>query len=455
MKENPGRIINGNSVIRDQVVSSLHYTLTDSQKLAIDEILTDMKKPNRMLRILQGDVGSGKTIVAFIAMLACVEDKTQAALMVPTEILAIQHYETLNRLSENIGVRILLLTGKDKGKEKQDKIYKIKNHLVDIIIGTHALFQEGVNFKNLSLTVIDEQHKFGVHQRFSLSSRSEGIPPDILVMSATPIPRSLALTVYGDVDLSKLNEKPPGRSPITTRVMSSKKIKEITERLKVAINKGERIYWVCPLVYESENVDAAAAESRYEELKKIFGKKVGLIHGKMKSTFRQDIMNKFAQGHISILVSTTVIEVGVDVPDATIIVIEQAERFGLAQLHQLRGRVGRSIKKSNCLLLYSTPLSNTAKSRLGIMRKTEDGFIIANEDLKLRGSGEIFGVRQSGLPEFKTVDIILHSHLIPIAHEEAKKTISNDPKLESSRGKALRNLLYLYDMETSINIVGG
>ena len=364
------------------------YNLTNSQKECIEEIAMDMEKPYRMLRLLQGDVGSGKTLVALVSILIAVNDKKQAALMVPTEILANQHYESFKKLlSENY--KIDVLTGKTSQKEKE-KIYKdIETGNIDIIIGTHSLFQEKVKFLDLGFVAIDEQHKFGVHQRLLLTSKNNKLPPHVLLMTATPIPRTLELTTYGSMSVSKITEKPIGRQNIKTAAKPLTKLNETMISLEKTINENKKIYWVCPLIEESEKIDLAAAEDRYKSLKKHYSDNVLLIHGKMKADEREQIMDEFKYGDTKILVSTTVIEVGIDIPEATVMIIEHAERFGLSQLHQLRGRVGRGSDQSSCLLLYQTPMGDNAKKRIETLRKTNDGFIIAEQDLLLRGSGEI------------------------------------------------------------------
>ena len=369
-----GRAFNGDNSLRNKLLETIPFSLTGAQQRTLQEIYTDMKSELAMLRLIQGDVGSGKTIVAALAMLAAVECGTQAALMAPTEILARQHAENLGELFDACGVRHVTLTGRDKGKNREVLLQQIRSGAAQIVIGTHSLFQESIEFSDLGLAVVDEQHRFGVHQRIQLSSKSKAT--DVLVMTATPIPRTLTLTSYGDMDVSRIDEKPPGRKPIDTRLIPAEKLDDMVDGLARQIQKGERIYWVCPLVEESEFMDVAAAQERYEILQPRFGERVGLIHGRMKPNEKDTVMEKFIKGELDILVATTVIEVGVNVPEATIIVIEHAERFGLAQLHQLRGRVGRGSDKSYCFLVYKGPLSQTAKERLSIMRDTEDGFII-------------------------------------------------------------------------------
>jgi len=440
-----GRAIKVPGKLRDRVTKSLPFSLTNSQRQAIAEIAGDMAAPNRMLRLLQGDVGSGKTVVALMAMLDVVEAGSQAALMAPTEILARQHYATLIQLAEPAGVGIALLTGREKGKTREDILLRLASGDIGIVVGTHALFSEDVAFKDLALAVIDEQHRFGVEQRIALSNKGKGV--DILVMTATPIPRTLMLTAYGDLDSSRLTEKPAGRKPVATRTVPLNRLDDVIDGVKRALDAGAKIYWICPLVEESEQSDLAAAEERFATLKKLFGDRVGLVHGKLKGAEKDRVMESFAHGPTNLLVATTVIEVGVDVPDATVMVIEHAERFGLAQLHQLRGRIGRGAKPSSCVLLYATPLTETAKARLAILRETEDGFRIADEDLRLRGAGEVLGTRQSGMPEMRLVDLAAHGDLIPVARDDARLALERDPELKSERGAALRTLLYLFERD--------
>lgn len=443
-----GRSLAGDAKLRKALLQALPFRLTGAQENALKDIYADMKDPTRMLRLLQGDVGSGKTVVAALSMLNAVECGTQAALMAPTEILARQHAESLRPWLDAAGVRYIVLTGRDKGKARAALLQQIADGSAQIVIGTHALFQEGVDFADLGLAVIDEQHRFGVHQRLQLSSKSKAT--DVLVMTATPIPRTLTLTAYGDMDVSRLNEKPPGRKPIETLLLSQDKVEDLAEKLFQQTQTGARVYWVCPLVEESEMLDLAAATERYEILQARFGDKVGLIHGRLKPDGKDEVMRKFAAGEISALVATTVIEVGVNVPEATIMVIEHAERFGLAQLHQLRGRVGRGGDKSFCFLVYTTPLSETAKERLSTMRDTEDGFLIAEKDLKLRGSGEILGTRQSGLVQFRLADLAIHGELLAAARDDARLIIEKDIDLQGVRGNALRHLLYLFERDQAI-----
>lgn len=403
------------------------------------------------------DVGSGKTMVALHAMLLCVEAGAQAALMAPTEILARQHAETLERYCSQLGVTLALLTGRDKGKARAALLQRLAAGEIDILVGTHALFQDDVAFRDLALAVIDEQHRFGVSQRLGLAAKGQhdkgGV--DVLVMTATPIPRTLSLTAYGDMDVSKLTEKPPGRAPVDTRTIASDRFLDVVGAVKRKIQAGERVYWVCPLVEESEQSDLAAAAERHSALKlalepELGEGSVGLVHGQMSSAEKDAAMEAFASGRSKLLVATTVIEVGVDVPEATLIVIEHAERFGLAQLHQLRGRVGRGGKPGACLLVYSGPLGETARARLKIIRETDDGFLIAEEDLKLRGAGEVLGTRQSGLPEFRLADLAAHGDLLVTARDDAKLILERDPKLATPRGHALLELLYLFERDAAI-----
>ncbi len=448
IKKQAGRKIAGNGLLRKKILDKLPFNLTEAQEKVLKEIFRDQASENRMLRLLQGDVGSGKTIVALLTMLNAVECGFQSSIMAPTEILAKQHFETIAPLCENIGIKAELLTGRIKGKKRTQIISDLAEGKIDILIGTHALFVEDVTFKDLACVVIDEQHRFGVHQRLNLSNK--GNLADILVMTATPIPRSLILTAFGDMEYSKIDQLPAGRKPVDTRVMPLTKIDEIIPALKNKLAQGSRAYWVCPLVEESEKIDLAAAEQRFELLKKVFGSRVGLIHGKMKEKQKDEIMEQFKSGSINLLVATTVIEVGVNVPEATIMIVEHAERFGLAQLHQLRGRVKRGIEAATCLLLYNYPTSQTAISRLQIMKETEDGFLIAEEDLKLRGGGEILGTKQSGFANFRLADMSIHQGLLLTACQEAKMILSQDPDLNSERGKALRILLYLFERDDAV-----
>ena len=448
MRRKPGRSISGDASLRRRVLEALPFALTGSQERAIAEIEEDMADKSRMLRLLQGDVGSGKTIVALLAMLIAVEAGSQAALMAPTEILARQHFQTLQPLAQEAGVKIVLLTGKDRSKGRREALEAIASGEAPLVVGTHALFQQEVNFKDLAFAVIDEQHRFGVHQRLNLASKGRDV--DVLVMTATPIPRTLMLTAYGDMVSSQLTEKPAGRKPVDTRTLPLERMAEVVQGLERATQQGARAYWVCPLVSESEVSDLAAAEERHAHLQSVFGDRVGLVHGRMKTAEKDAVMQAFKEGRLSVLVATTVIEVGVDVPEATVMVIEHAERFGLSQLHQLRGRIGRGADKSTCLLLYQQPLGNIAKSRLQVMRETEDGFRIAEMDLRLRGAGEVLGTRQSGLPSFRLADITEHGDLLAMARDDARLIVEKDPGLQSERGKALRILLYLFERNNAV-----
>lgn len=448
MRRVAGRSIHGDGKIRKAVLDALPFSLTGAQVRVLKEINADMDSPLRMLRLVQGDVGSGKTMVALFAMLNAVETGAQAALMAPTDILANQHFNSVSKIAAAAGVAVVLLTGRDKGKKRQEILNRIASGQAQIIIGTHALFSEDVIFKDLALTVVDEQHKFGVHQRLSLSEK--GRSADMLVMTATPIPRTLALTYYGDMESSQIDELPPGRKPIATRVLPAARLDEVASALNRALAEGNKVYWVCPLVEESEKIDLAAAQERFEYLNRLFAGRVGLAHGKMKGPEKDAVMQKFAGNELDILVATTVIEVGVDVPSATVMVIEHAERFGLAQLHQLRGRIGRGEKASTCLLLYANPLSQTAKARLTVMRETQDGFKIAEKDLTLRGAGEVLGTKQSGLQEFKIADLSVDRDLLTMARNDAKYIMNIDDGLSSERGKALRLLLYLFHKDEAV-----
>ena len=447
-KRAAGRSLRGDERLRSRVANALPYRLTASQQRAIGEIVEDIAGPSRMLRLLQGDVGSGKTVVALYAMLAAVEAGTQAALMAPTEILARQHHAVLAPLAKAAGVRVGLLTGRDKGKAREALLADLASGDIAIAVGTHALFQKGVTFRDLGLAVIDEQHRFGVHQRLMLGQKSDRA--DMLVMTATPIPRTLMLTAYGDMDDSRLTEKPAGRRPIDTRTMPLARLDEVVAAVSRAIDASAKVYWVCPLVEESEAIDLAAAKQRHAELRTRFGDRVGLVHGRMKTADKDAVMAAFADGAVDVLVATTVIEVGIDVAEATVMVVEHAERFGLAQLHQLRGRIGRSERPSTCLLLYAPPLGETARARLNILRETDDGFRIAEEDLRLRGAGELLGTRQSGLPAFRLADLADHGELLAAARDDARLILSRDPMLADRRGAALRTLLYLFERDVAV-----
>lgn len=453
MQRTPGPKIVGNGKLTSALLASLPFKLTPGQHAVLEEIATDMRSGKRMGRLLQGDVGSGKTIVALLTMLRVAEHNLQSALMVPTEIIAQQHYETIRKLAEPLGVTVTLLTGSVKGKPRKDTLEAIASGESHITIGTHALFQEQVQFANLALVVIDEQHRFGVAQRHALTEKGDS--PHLLHMTATPIPRSLTMTLYGDMDCSSLREKPAERLPITTRVIPLSRYHELMDRMASALDKGEKIYWICPLIDEKSTegelditpeTDIAAAEYRFTEFKARFGEsRVSLVHGRMKADARDAGMRRFHSGETRLLVATTVVEVGVDVRDATIIVIEKAERFGLSQLHQLRGRVGRGDKPSACVLLYTDKSGETAKARLQTLRDSEDGFAIAEADLKIRGGGDLLGSRQSGLPRFIFMDILEHEQLLAHTREDAKNILETDPQLKTKRGQALQILLDLFE----------
>jgi ATP-dependent DNA helicase RecG len=452
MKRTKGFATRGDGHLHARVVAALPHALTGAQERCVAEITADMASDLRMNRLLQGDVGSGKTLVAFLAMLAAVEAGAQAALMAPTEILARQHLFSLAPLAEAAGVRLALLTGRDKGAERAGKLAALASGETQILVGTHALFQKDVAFRDLRLAVVDEQHRFGVRQRMDLGDK--GDRADILVMTATPIPRSLALAQYGDMDLSILDEKPPGRQPVETALISAGRTSKVVEHLRRALAEGRQAYWVCPLVGESETAEMTAAEDRFERLSLALGPElVGLVHGQMPPAQKDAAMADFVAGRTRLLVATVVIEVGVNVPDATIMVIEGAQAFGLSQLHQLRGRVGRGSAKSTCLLLYDPPLGETARARLEIMRATEDGFRIAEEDLALRGAGDLIGVQQSGLPKFRIADLETQTELMRTAQDDSRLILSQDPELHSTRGQAVRTLLHLFERDKAIRML--
>ena len=446
-----GRASVGDGRMSAKIEAALPFSLTASQVGALAEIRADLASDKRMLRLLQGDVGSGKTLVALLSMASVVEAGRQAALMAPTEILARQHFERMAPLCEAAGARIALVTGRDTAAQRRKTVAALAAGEIDILVGTHAVFQDEIVFHDLAFAVVDEQHRFGVHQRLALGEKGSAV--DVLVMTATPIPRTLVLTCFGDMDVSTLREKPAGRQPVDTRAMPLDRLGDVAHGLSRAIAAGAQVYWVCPLVSENEELDIAAAEDRFETLKQILGDRVGLVHGKMKGRDKDAAMDAFTRGETSALVATTVIEVGVDVPNASIMVIEHAERFGLAQLHQLRGRVGRGSGKSTCLLLYKAPLGEVAQARVNVMRETEDGFRIAEEDLKLRGEGEIMGTRQSGTPGFRLADLSVHANLLPIAREAATKALRDHPGLEGAGAEALRTLLYLFEREEAVRLL--
>jgi ATP-dependent DNA helicase RecG len=447
-----GRPLPGTGKLTDALIAKLPYRPTGAQLRAVAEIAGDLAQTSPMLRLLQGDVGSGKTLVALLSMLTTVESGAQAAMLAPTEILSRQHFANLTALLDGLPVRVAILTGREKGRARAGTLKALAAGEIDILVGTHAIFQEAVAYRRLGFVVIDEQHRFGVHQRLMLANKAER-PAHVLVMTATPIPRTLTLTVYGEMDVSRLDEMPAGRQPIDTRVVPLERLLEVYAALGRHIAGGGQAYWVCPLVEESEKGDLAAAEARAASLRDHYGAAVGVVHGRMKGPEKDAVMADFQAGLIQVLVATTVIEVGVDVPNATLMIIEQAERFGLAQLHQLRGRVGRGSGKSVCLLLRSPTISETARSRLSLMRETNDGFRIAEEDLRLRGGGEILGVRQSGEPEFRLADPMQMSELLPIARDDARLLVERDGGLDSPRGQAARLLLYLFERDAAVGLL--
>lgn len=451
-KRKPGRITIGSGHLSKKVLAKLPYTPTMAQSRSIDEIRGDLAANVRMNRLLQGDVGAGKTLVAFMALLTAVESGGQGVMMAPTGILAQQHLESLKPLAEEAGVVIEILTGRDKGKERAAKLGALMRGDIHILVGTHAVFQKDVAFHDLRLAIVDEQHRFGVAQRLELGSKGEAV--DVLVMTATPIPRSLALAQYGDMDVSILDEKPPGRKPIKTALISTERMDEVVTHLQKAIAAGRQAYWVCPLVDESEVSDLTAAEERFKHLRALFGEDlVGLVHGQMPAVEKDKAMARFQAGDTKVLVATTVIEVGVNVPNATIMVIERAEIFGLAQLHQLRGRVGRGEGASTCLLMYRPPLTDGGEKRLTTLRETEDGFKISEVDLEMRGAGDLIGTAQSGLPRFRVADLERQTSLMQIAQKDARNLLEKDPELTSERGKAARTLLWLMEQDRAIRLI--
>lgn len=447
----PGRPSDGNGRMRRAMLAALPYTPTDAQQRAMDQIAVDMADPRRMNRLLQGDVGAGKTLVALSALLTAVEAGGQGVLMAPTGILAQQHLAALTPFAEAAGARIELLTGRDSGRVRADKLGRLENGDTDILVGTHAVFQDDVAFRDLRLAVVDEQHRFGVRERLRLGEK--GLAPDLLVMTATPIPRSLSLAQYGDMDVSVLDEKPPGRQPIRTVLIPDARYDEVVERLRTAIREGRRAYWVCPLVEDSHAVDMTAATHRFQRLKATLGDAVGLVHGQMPPAEKDAAMADFVAGRTRVLVATTVIEVGVDVPEATIMVIERADAFGLAQLHQLRGRVGRGGAASSCLLMYGPDVGETARKRLELLRESEDGFRIAEEDLAMRGAGDVLGTAQSGLPRFRIADLERQPGLMKMAQDDARLLLETDPDLAGGRGEAARTLLWLMEQDKAIRLI--
>jgi ATP-dependent DNA helicase RecG len=445
VRARPGRSLIGNGGLRAKALARFGYALTASQHQAMVEIDGDLASDRRMLRLLQGDVGSGKTVVALLAMLRAVEAGAQAAIMAPTEVLAKQHHRTLSRLSP---APVALLTGGVKGRARAQLLRGLKDGSVPLVVGTHALFQESVDYHDLALAVIDEQHRFGVDQRLLLGGKGE--QTDVLVMTATPIPRTLLVTQWGEMDVSRLTEKPPGRQPVRTSLHSLGSLPELLDAVARKLDEGAQVYWICPMVAESEALDIAAAEARFAVLRERFGERVGLAHGQQDASVRDATLAVFASGGCRLLVATTVVEVGVDVPAASVMVIEHAERFGLAQLHQLRGRVGRGAAASFCLLLHEEWVNDVAKRRLTLLRDTEDGFLIADEDFRLRGGGDILGTKQSGLPGFRLADPIEHEGLLHMAHRDAAVLLGKDPKLVSERGRAVRVLLRLFERSAAM-----
>ncbi len=451
MRKSAGVVTEGNGNLQTKVLASLPFAPTGAQRRTMAEIAADMSAPVRMNRLLQGDVGAGKTLVAFMALLIAVEAGGQGVMMAPTEILARQHHEGLEPLATAAGVRLALLTGRDKGGERAAKLADLAAGRLDILVGTHAVFQKDVVFQDLRLAVVDEQHRFGVAQRMELGAKGRAV--DVLVMTATPIPRSLALATYGDMDISVLDEKPAGRQPIKTALIAASRLDEVVAHLTRALAEGRQAYWVCPLVEDSEVVDYASAEARFASLRAALGDVVGLVHGQMPPAEKDSAMARFVAGETRVLVATTVIEVGVNVPNASIMVIERAEIFGLAQLHQLRGRVGRGTAASTCLLLYQAPLSEAGERRLKTIRDTEDGFRIAEEDLQMRGAGDLIGTAQSGLPRFRVADLERQAGLMAVAQSDARALLLTDPSLTGPRGKAARVLLWLLDQDRAIRLI--
>ncbi len=452
IKRSKSKKINGKSELKNKVLDNLDFELTASQKVTIDEIINDLSSNSPMIRLVQGDVGSGKTIVSLISMIHVIEAGYQTSIMVPTALLANQHYKNFIKLTKNLKINIKLLTRLTNESEKKEIYKELKNGSIDLLVGTHSVFQKNIKFKKLAFIVIDEQHRFGVKQRMALTEKSEII--NTLFMTATPIPRTLTLTNYGNMEVSKIIDKPMNKAKIKTHAIPLNKLPNIYKRIILTIDNGLKAFWICPLIDESETLDISTATNRFNELSKLLpNNKIGLIHGKIPQVERDRIMKEFLDGEINLLIGTTVIEVGIDVPDANLIIIEHAERFGLAQLHQLRGRVGRGTKDSNCVLLYNQPLTSNAHKRIDTMRKTDNGFEIAEKDLLLRGPGEILGTRQSGLPEFKFVNLEKHGNLIELAYEESKTFQGNDPFLSSKRGREIRNLLHIFEKEDAISYI--
>ena len=451
-RQRKGQQLQGDGSLRAKL--QLPFPLTGAQTRSIGEIEGDMAQEAPMLRLLQGDVGAGKTVVALESMLIANEAGAQAAMLAPTEILARQHYETVRKMAAPTGVTVALLTGRDKGKARESILMGLIDGSIDIVVGTHAIFQDAVNYRNLGLVVIDEQHRFGVGQRLLLTQKGKRTP-HTLAMTATPIPRTLTLAQYGEMDVSRLDEMPPGRKPIVTRVVALERIDDVLSGIERHLQTGQQVFWVCPMVHENENENLAAAEARYAALKERLGDAVVLVHGQQKPEEKDAAMERFVAGEAKLMVATTVIEVGVDVPNATLVVIEQAEHFGLAQLHQLRGRVGRGSEQAVCLLLRGDQLSETARQRLALMRETQDGFRLAEEDLQLRGGGELLGTRQSGEEAFNVATVEQIQKLLPMAHDDARLLMERDGGLSSERGEAARVLLYLFERDWGVQLLRG